>query len=96
MPVVVDALHRRDIDDHPHVGIRNESLEAVPAAGDDETVVFAHRILNRRHDLVGGAYQPHVIRAGGESLVESLVDHRAVSRVVTENSPGSGVVPRFP
>ena len=38
--VVVDALHRRDVDDHPHVGIRYEALEAVPAARHDEPPPF--------------------------------------------------------
>ena len=46
--VVVDALHRRDVDDHPHVGIRDESLEAVPAARHDEAPSFADRLLDGR------------------------------------------------
>src|SRR5439155_17251101 len=29
--VVVHALHRRDVDEHPHLGVRHESLEAVAA-----------------------------------------------------------------
>ena len=47
--VVVDALHRRDVDDHAHVGIGYEPLEAVPAARHDEAPSFADRFLDRGH-----------------------------------------------
>src|SRR6202035_2558182 len=71
--IVVDALHRRDIDDHPHVGIRYESLEAVPAAGHNGTSAFFHCFLDRGYYLICRVDQPHVVRARAESLVESLL-----------------------
>ena len=80
--VVVNALHGRDIDDHPHVRVRDEPLEAVPAAGDDETSPFLHRVFDGRHDLFGRAHESHVVRRRAEPLVEPLVDHGAIPRVV--------------
>ena len=84
--IVVHALHRRDVDDHPHVGIRDEPLEAVPAARHDETPSFAHRLLDRRDHLLGRADQPDVVRARAEPLVEALVDDRAIARIVRADS----------
>jgi hypothetical protein len=45
--VVVDALHRGDVDEHAHVGIGDEAFKAVPAARDDDTPPFADGILDR-------------------------------------------------
>ena len=59
--VVVDALHRRDVDDHPHLGIRDEPLEAMPAARHDEAPSFADRLLRRADRRVGRAGEPDVV-----------------------------------
>jgi hypothetical protein len=61
--VVVDALHGRDVDDHPYLGVGDETLEAVPATGHDERRPFSHCIVYRRHDLFRRADEPDVIRA---------------------------------
>ena len=79
--VVVHAFHRRDIDDHLHVGIRHESFEAVPAAGHDETPSFPYTFLDRGDDLIGRVDEPDVVWTRTQPLVETLVDHRDVPRI---------------
>jgi hypothetical protein len=86
--VVVDALHGRDIDNHPHLGVGDEPLEAMSATRHGETPSFAHRLLDRRYHLIGRADQPHVVRGRDEPLVEALFDHRAIPRVVRADSHG--------
>src|SRR6266545_228088 len=84
--VVIHAVHGRDIDDHPHLGVRYESLQAVPATGHGETPSFPHRLRYRRYDLIGRADQPDVVRARAEPLVEALLDHGAIPRIVGSDS----------
>src|SRR5438876_9360185 len=79
--VVVNAFHWRDIDDHTHVGIRDESLETVPATRHNETLSFLHRLLYSRHDLISRADQADVVWACAESFIETLIDNRAIPRI---------------
>src|SRR6185369_3140932 len=86
--VVIDALHGRDIDDHAHVGIGNEPLEAMSAAGRDETPSLRDRLLHRRYHLLGGTDESNVVGARAEPLVEALLDDRAIPRIFRADSQG--------
>src|SRR5256885_957611 len=52
--VEVHALHRRDVDDRAHLGIRDESLEAVAAARHDHPAPCADGFVDGRNHLIGG------------------------------------------
>ena len=86
--VVVHALHGRDIEDYPHLGIRYESLEAVPATRHGETPSFPNCLLDRRHHLIGRADQTDVVRTRAEPLIETLFDDREIPRIVGPDSDG--------
>src|SRR5713101_766581 len=72
LSVVVDALHRGDIDDHAHIGIGYKILEAMSAARYDETSSFAHCFFDCRYHIFSRADEPHVIRTRDESFIEAL------------------------
>src|SRR5689334_1781268 len=86
LPVVVDALHWRDIDDHAHVRIRDEAFEAMSAAGDDQPLLLIDCVLDGSNDLLRGIGQDDVVGPSREPLVESLVDDGAIPWVVGRNS----------
>jgi hypothetical protein len=87
--VVVHALHGRDIDDHAHLGIRHEPLEAVSAARHDESASLPHRFIDCRYGLLGRADQADVIRARGEPLVEPFLGYGEIPWIVGADFDGS-------
>ena len=54
----------------------------MPATRHDETPSFSHGLFNRRYHLIGRADQPHVVRPGAEPFIETLIDYRAILRIV--------------
>src|SRR5207244_12016292 len=86
--VVIDALHRGTIEDHPHVGIRHESLETVSTARHHESPSLSHCLLHRRYDFICRVDRPDIIRMRAESLVEALIYYPAISRIVGTDSSG--------
>jgi hypothetical protein len=80
--IVVDALHRRHVDDDAHLGIRDESFEAMPAARDGKPAPLVHGPLDRREHLLVRSGQAHVVGAGAEPPVEPLLGDRAEARIV--------------
>ena len=86
--VVVDALHRRDVDENAHVRIRNESLEAVPAAGDDEASPVAYSSLYSVDYFVARMRYADVIRTRRESLVEAFIENAEILRIVSFDADG--------
>src|SRR5437867_11832090 len=69
-------------------GIGYEPLGAVPATRHGETPSFPHRLLHGRYHLIGRAEQPDVVWARAEPLIETLIDHREIPRIVGADSHG--------
>ena len=79
--VVVDACHRRDVHDHPDIGVGDESLEAMPATRDDQPAPVCDRVRHGSDDLVGRLRQVHVVGARLKPLVEALLDDAAIAGI---------------
>ena len=70
--VVVDAFHRRDIDDHGRIRLRYESLETMSAGRHDEAASFAQGLFDCGYNLSGRGDAPDVVGVRAEPLVERL------------------------
>jgi len=54
----------------------------------DETPSFPHRLLYGGYHLFGRADSSDVVRARAEPLIETLIDHREIPRIVGADSDG--------
>jgi hypothetical protein len=85
-----DPLHPRNVDDDLDLRIRNEPLQAMPAARHDDAPVLADRVTDGRDHVGCRTSEADVVGRGDEALVEAFVDDGAVAGIVRKDAVRCG------